>query len=165
MIIDPSSGRALYRQLADVIRTQIGTGELGPGQRLPAQTDYMHGHGVSRDTVERAMVLLRSEGLIVYDGRGRGYRVRPQNTTAVLVLGRGKVSARMPTEPERRQHGIEEGVPVLLITRDNQTEEEMYPADQVKIQVEIQAGIQAGLEPCPRSSPGEANPRYTKTEG
>jgi DNA-binding GntR family transcriptional regulator len=58
--IDPSADRAVYKQLADLIRAQIQSGEFKPGQRLPAQKGYMYEHGVSRDTVDRAMHVLRS---------------------------------------------------------------------------------------------------------
>jgi hypothetical protein len=54
-VIDHSADRPVYKQLADLVRTQIQNGEFGPGQRLPAQKDYMQEHGLARDTVERAM--------------------------------------------------------------------------------------------------------------
>jgi hypothetical protein len=40
----------------------------------------------------------------------------------------------MPTDPERREYDINEGTPVLVVTRDGQAEE-MYPADRVEIHV------------------------------
>jgi DNA-binding GntR family transcriptional regulator len=136
MLVDLSADRAVYKQLADLIRTQIETGVFAPGQRLPAQKDYMQEHGLSRVSVDRAMGVLRSEGLIVTD-RG-GSRVRPHTDVTVVFVGRGRVSARMPTEPERRRRGINEGVPVLVVTRDGQ-EEEIYPADHVEIHTGIHA--------------------------
>ena len=42
--VDSSLDRPLYKQLADLIRAQIRRGEFAPGQRLPAQKDYMHEH-------------------------------------------------------------------------------------------------------------------------
>jgi GntR family transcriptional regulator len=138
-VIDHAADRAVYKQLADLIRTQIQSGEFRPGQRLPAQKDYMQEHGLSRVTVDRAMAVLRNEGLIVTDRRGSRVRVRPETSATVVLLDRGKVSARMPTEPERRQHGINEGVPILVVTRDGQAQEaeEMHPADRVEIHVGI----------------------------
>jgi DNA-binding transcriptional regulator YhcF (GntR family) len=59
-VIDHSADRPVYKQLADLVRTQIQNGEFGPGQRLPAQKDYMQEHGLARDTVERAMAVLRN---------------------------------------------------------------------------------------------------------
>jgi hypothetical protein len=51
----------------------------------------------------------------------------------IVAVGRGKVGARIPTEPERQQHGISQGVPVLVVTRGGH-EEEIYPADRVEIE-------------------------------
>jgi GntR family transcriptional regulator len=142
MLVDPSADRAVYKQLADLIRTHIENGEFAPGQRLPAQKDYMQEHGLSRVSVDRAMGVLRGEGLIVTDRRGS--RVRPHTDVTIVLVGQGTVSARMPTEPERRRYHINAGVPVLIVTRDDQTdqEEETYPADQVKIRVAGQAGLE-----------------------
>ncbi len=41
------------------------------------------------------------------------------------------VSARMPTDPERRSLGVGEGVPVLVVTLDG--EEKLYPADRYQL--------------------------------
>jgi GntR family transcriptional regulator len=135
----------LYKQLADLIRTQIQNGDFDPGQRLPAQKDYVQEHYLSRDTVERAMNVLRNEGLIVTDRRGS--RVRPQTTRTAVPLHRGKVSARLATEPERREHGMKEGVPVLVVTRDGHEEEEIYLADRVEIHTGLDQ-LPAGLASC-----------------
>ncbi|HEU5156139.1 MAG TPA: winged helix-turn-helix domain-containing protein [Streptosporangiaceae bacterium] len=132
VLIDPTADRAVYKQLADIIRTQIQNGEFRPGQRLPAQKDYMYEHGVSRDTVDRAMTVLRNEGLIVVK-RG-GSRVRQPEDRTILRLSEGKVSARVPTEPERRLHGFQEGVSVFVIKRDGHNDE-IYSADEVDIEI------------------------------
>jgi DNA-binding transcriptional regulator YhcF (GntR family) len=132
VLIDPTADRSVYKQLADIIRAQIQSGEFRPGQRLPAQKDYMYEHGVSRATVDRAMTVLRNEGLVVVK-RG-GSRVRQPEDRILLRLSEGKVSARVPTEPERRLHGIQEGVSVFVIKRDGHGEE-IYPADEVDIEI------------------------------
>jgi DNA-binding transcriptional MocR family regulator len=130
LLIDPTADRAVYKQLADTIRAQIQSGEFKPGQRLPAQKDYMYEHGVSRATVDRTMTLLRNEGLIVVK-RG-GSRVREPEEPTILCLSGGRISARIPSEPERRGRGIREGVAVLVVSHDGQ-EEEVYAADEVEI--------------------------------
>ena len=114
VLIDHTADRVVYKQLADIIRTQIQSGEFCPGQRLPAQKDYMHEHGVSRDTVDRAFSLLRNEGLVVVK-RG-GSRVREPEDRTILCLSRGKVSTHIPSEPERRAYGVREGVAVLVVS-------------------------------------------------
>jgi DNA-binding transcriptional regulator YhcF (GntR family) len=130
--IDHAADRAVYKQLADLIRAQIQSGEFRPGQRLPAQKDYMQEHYLARHTVDRAMIVLRGEGLIVTD-RGGSY-VRDQLDQEAVHVEQGEISARMPTAPERRRHDIKEGVPMLVVTRDGQ-EDEIHPADRVVIQV------------------------------
>jgi DNA-binding transcriptional regulator YhcF (GntR family) len=130
MRVDPLADRPLYRQLADLVRAQMAAGEVAPGQRLRAPSDDAEEHHVCLDTVERAMAVLHGEGLIVTDRLGN--RVRRPSAATIVPLGRGEVYARMPTEPERKEHGINEGVPVLVVKRAGQSEE-IYPADQVQI--------------------------------
>jgi DNA-binding transcriptional MocR family regulator len=142
-VIDHSADRPVYKQLADLVRTQIKNGEFGPGQRLPAQKDYMQEHGLARDTVERAMAVLRNEGLIVV--RRGGSRVRQPAVRTILCLDRGKVSARIPTEPERREYGIKEGIALLVVTRDGH-DEEIYAADKVEIQFVPDLNSQSGCD-------------------
>jgi GntR family transcriptional regulator len=91
--LDPAGEQALYRQLADVIRAQILTGELKPGQRLPSEPELAEEYDVARNTVRLTFGLLRAEGL-VYTGRGRGTFV--QDPAAVPL--REPVSRRRPTE-------------------------------------------------------------------
>jgi DNA-binding transcriptional regulator YhcF (GntR family) len=138
MIVDPSSDRPLYKQLADIIRSQIKSGEFRPGQRLPAQKDYMQVHELSRDTVERAMTVLRNEGLITTERKGS--RVRHLAELTILTLCEGRISAHVPTEPERKKHGIKEGIAILVIQRDGQ-EDQIYPADKFEILVERSAQL------------------------
>jgi DNA-binding transcriptional MocR family regulator len=131
--VDPLADRPLYRQLADLIRAQITRGVFVAGQRLPAQKDYVQEHGVSRDTVDRAMTVLRQEGLIVTSRRGS--RVRRPPSPAVVRVGCGRVSARIPTDPERHQYGIDEGVAVLVIKRDGR-DDVLFPGNEFEIQID-----------------------------
>ncbi|GIH29795.1 hypothetical protein Aph01nite_81050 [Acrocarpospora phusangensis] len=112
--LDPEADRALYKQLADDIRTQIAEGELAPEQRLPAEKFLGQIYGVSRDTVRQALNLLRTEGVIVK--KARGSEVAPAQDPRVLGSGTGGiVGARMPSEAERRRYGLPVGVPVLVV--------------------------------------------------
>lgn len=130
MSIDPRADRAVHKQLADLIRTQIENGEYCPGQLLPAQKDYMQEHYLSRCTVDRAMAVLRAEGLIITDRRGS--RVRSVTTPTTLPVRRGKISARMPTDSERNKLDIGAGTPVLVIKRAGH-DDKIYPADEIEI--------------------------------
>jgi GntR family transcriptional regulator len=60
-----------YRALASDLREVIVRGELGPGGRVPTETELAASYMVSRQTVRRAMQDLVAEGL-VYRVRGRG---------------------------------------------------------------------------------------------
>ena len=76
--IDHYSNRPLYLQLADLLRAGIESGEIEPGSMLPSLRRLTEEHQVSRMTAERAVELLRNEGLVV-GLPGRGVRVLPES--------------------------------------------------------------------------------------
>lgn len=76
MDVDRHADRALYLQLADVLRSDISEGRLEAGERLPSEADLINRHGVSRGTVREAIGVLRNEGVVVVE-HGRGAFVRP----------------------------------------------------------------------------------------
>lgn len=57
--------RALHKQLADRIRAAITSGELGPGEPLPAEATLAGSTGLSVTAVRDALALLVTDGLIV----------------------------------------------------------------------------------------------------
>ena len=57
--------RPAYRQVADQLRTNIVTGVLIPGQRLPIEPELAKVFGVSRSTIREALGNLTSSGLVV----------------------------------------------------------------------------------------------------
>ena len=61
-----------YRSLATLLRDQITSGKLAPGERLPSIGKLRQEHGHSRQTVTKAMKVLSDEGLI-YRVPGLGY--------------------------------------------------------------------------------------------
>ncbi len=73
--IDPLSDRPVYRQIADVLRDRIGSGELRAGEQLPSERELIDSFGASRGTVRQAIAILRGEGLIEVE-HGRGAYVR-----------------------------------------------------------------------------------------
>jgi DNA-binding GntR family transcriptional regulator len=75
--IDPDSATPVYRQVAGVLRDRITHGVWLPDRRLPSEPDLEAEFEISRDTVRRALDVLRDEGLIV-TVRGRGSFVSPQ---------------------------------------------------------------------------------------
>lgn len=60
----------LYVQLADWIEEQIKTGQLQPGERLPAQRDIAVATGTSTELAGKAMGALRKRGLVETSIRG-----------------------------------------------------------------------------------------------
>ena len=72
--IDRSEPVALHDQVAAEIRRAIAEGEAAPGKRLPLAKDIAAVLGVNKNTVIRAMHILRDEGLVEF-GRGRGITV------------------------------------------------------------------------------------------
>jgi len=84
--IDRSEPVALHDQVAAEIRRAIADGEAGPGERLPLVKDIAAVLGVNKNTVLRAMHILRDEGLLEFR-RGRGITVAgtPERSA---VLGR-----------------------------------------------------------------------------
>lgn len=61
---DQAGGEHLYRQLALRLGRDIREGKLKPGQRLPSMDDLAAACGVTKITVRRALLELKSEGLI-----------------------------------------------------------------------------------------------------
>lgn len=72
--IDRSEPTSLHDQVAAEIRRAIAEGEAGPGDRLPLVKDIAAILGVNKNTVLRAMHILRDEGLLEFT-RGRGITV------------------------------------------------------------------------------------------
>ena len=70
-VLDPASGVALWRQIADHLRERIRSGELKPGDRMPSETELVEQYGVARTTVRLAIKQLTADGL-VYATQGRG---------------------------------------------------------------------------------------------
>jgi len=54
----------MYRQIAEDLRGQIESGELGPGSQLPTELELRDKHGASRNTVRDAIKWLTNLGLV-----------------------------------------------------------------------------------------------------
>jgi GntR family transcriptional regulator len=74
--IDQFSSTPLYRQLADIIRAMIESGELARLDPLPSESTLEQRYEVGRDTVRRALALLRDEG-VIFTIQARGSFVGP----------------------------------------------------------------------------------------
>lgn len=122
----------MFRQLADLLRDRIRSGDIAPGASLPSELRLAQEHGLSRTSVRQAIAILRSEGLVIVEPP-RGTFVKAIEPTETVTLRKGDTaSARMPTPVERRELEIGEGVPVLVVFRADGSRE-LYAADRVRV--------------------------------
>ena len=106
--IDRSNPAPLHDQVAARIRRAIAEGEASPGERLPLAKDLAAVLGVNKNTVLRALHILREEGLLEFQ-RGRGITVAgtPQRG-AVLARTRDLLAFA-------RHHGFEREEVIQII--------------------------------------------------
>ncbi|MFE0032294.1 GntR family transcriptional regulator [[Kitasatospora] papulosa] len=84
--------RPPYVQVADYLRRQIQSGELGPGDKVPSSRELQGKFGLASATVQNAFRLLKSEGLI-YSVQGRGSFIRrPAPESDAAAEGAGGIS-------------------------------------------------------------------------
>ena len=82
--VDRNDPMTLHDQVAAEIRRAIADGEAAPGERLPPSVDLAAILGVNRNTVLRALRILRDEGTVDFT-RGRGVRVTGTPQRSALV--------------------------------------------------------------------------------
>jgi DNA-binding transcriptional regulator YhcF (GntR family) len=73
--LDPDDPRPPSQRIANALRAAIRTRKFQPGERLPSQHDLAEHYVVSRETVKRALDILKEERLIV-SRQGSGAFVR-----------------------------------------------------------------------------------------
>ncbi|MFF4192833.1 PLP-dependent aminotransferase family protein [Nonomuraea sp. NPDC001831] len=91
-----------FRQVADAIATEIETGRLRPGDRLPPQRVFARRHGIANSTAARVYQELTRRGLTVGEV-GRGTFVRAATPQQGLAL----------TEPATSRIDLELNYPVV----------------------------------------------------
>lgn len=70
-MVDYSTGRPAYQQVADALRGRILDGTLRPGDMLPSERQIMEEFDVSRTVPRMAIKVLSTEGLIdTHQGKG-----------------------------------------------------------------------------------------------
>jgi GntR family transcriptional regulator len=82
--IDRKEPVLLHDQVAAAIRKAIAEGEAAPGDRLPLAKDLAAVLGVNKNTVLRALHMLREEGVLTFT-RGRGITVAGSLEKTALV--------------------------------------------------------------------------------
>ena len=80
MNIDEFVSSRTYEEVANVLRQQIGAGEVAFGSRLPTQRELAARFGVSRLSIREALAVLEEEGLIETrrGATGGSFVTRPQ---------------------------------------------------------------------------------------
>jgi len=94
--VDPA-----YLRIAADLRERIVSGALGPGGRLPTETQLMAAYGVSRTVAKWAISVLKGEGL-VEGRRGSGVYVRAGRRLVREAHGRNLRGAAGPGSPFAR---------------------------------------------------------------
>lgn len=64
-----------YKEIADELRARIERGQYGPGEPIPSESEVMDEFSAGRETVTKALRLLRDQGLTV-GGQGKPAVVR-----------------------------------------------------------------------------------------
>lgn len=71
MTLDPEDHIPLYLQLAAILRQQAESGEIPVYRAIPSKKALVQTYGVAPGTVERALGVLKDEGLLeTVPGRG-----------------------------------------------------------------------------------------------
>jgi GntR family transcriptional regulator len=76
--LDHEGNVPLYRQLADALRRQIDSGEIPVHRPIPSKKTLVQQYGVAPGTVERALDVLKAEGLLE-SVQGKGLYVTPRS--------------------------------------------------------------------------------------
>lgn len=114
---EPTAGVVpLHHQIADVIRAQIASGELKPGDAVPSVGELCERWGCAPGSAKTALAVLKNEGLIT-GGRGRPATVRQPPTRIRLNIDNTQAGKDMVLRPasERKVKGAIEltaGIPI-----------------------------------------------------
>jgi GntR family transcriptional regulator len=113
---DATSSPALYRQLADTLRSSIESGKLGENDPLPTERDLAAKYEMSRDTVRKALRLLETQG-VLYSDHGRGTFVAPRavRTMSRFLDGFSADTIRRGGIPGQRILSIEQSAASMTI--------------------------------------------------
>jgi DNA-binding transcriptional MocR family regulator len=140
-VIDRSSGVALYRLVADHLQERIRSGEWRPGYPIPSMNEIADEYEINRHTARRAVQVLANRSLVTIR-HGDATRVRETPTVSVVDVPPGhRVTARMPTDREKVDLDLPDGVPMLVLLGPADAagvewiEVDVWPADRTHLQV------------------------------
>ncbi|MCI5078351.1 phosphonate metabolism transcriptional regulator PhnF [Oricola sp.] len=96
-MLERKSGVALWRQIADLIRSDIASGVAGQDGRLPPEMQLAKRYGVNRHTVRAAIGALEQEGVLRSE-QGRGTFVRRRKRLTYPIRKRTRFSAGLGSQ-------------------------------------------------------------------
>ncbi|MGI5273109.1 GntR family transcriptional regulator [Nonomuraea sp. CA-218870] len=122
----------MKQQIVDALRARIDAGEWQPRRRLPSVVHLSQEFGVARDTILRALDVLRDLGLI-YTVKNRGSFVKAGADFMTVVTPEPgvRIIARPAREQEIAEMDLPEGGWVMVVERGGEVE--VLPADRVEI--------------------------------
>ncbi|MBC2886588.1 phosphonate metabolism transcriptional regulator PhnF [Ochrobactrum sp. CM-21-5] len=95
--IERNSGVAIWRQIADEIRSDIMAGKLATGARMPAEMELADRFGVNRHTVRSAIAALTQEGVLRAE-QGRGTFVANAKRLTYQIGRRTRISQSLASQ-------------------------------------------------------------------
>lgn len=110
-MMDPTAPTPVFAQIAESIATQIATGTIATGTRLPAAKELADSLGVNVHTVLRAYQELRDEGQLELR-RGRGATVVGSPTADRVRDAVARAAA------EAKRAGIPVGTLLALVRKE-----------------------------------------------
>src|SRR5918993_1368231 len=175
-LIDPTSDRPIYRQIADHLRTGIREGRYPEGTPLPSESQLAELYDVTRMTARQAIDVLKNEGL-VHSEHGRGVFVRQRPTVHRLARNRftrqRRETGKGAYDVEMKELGFTPGVELVEVGP-------VTPPDEIVKRLQLEPGEQAlirrrrmyangGPSQLPPPSPPwprpEATPRANRDTG
>lgn len=107
MTVTPDGPRPPYAEVAADLREQIRSGDLAPGSRLGSYRELAGHYGVAGGTVQAALRVLRSEGLIT-SVPGRGTFVGPVPAVPQMEPATSGIEARLRGEIDELRREVAE---------------------------------------------------------
>ena len=138
-LIDPTSDRPIYRQIADHLRTGIREGRYPEGMPLPSESQLAELYDVTRMTARQAIDVLKNEGL-VHSEHGRGVFVRQRPTVHRLARNRftrqRRETGKGAYDVEMKELGFTPGVELVEVGP-------VTPSDEIVKRLQLEPGEQA----------------------
>ena len=93
----------VFRQIAQVLRARVVSGELAPGAPAPTVRRLAEEAAVNPNTVQRALTLLEEEGLLHAEGTVGRYVTRDE---AVLAEAKDRLQRQVAERFVRETHAL-----------------------------------------------------------